>query len=127
MTLRLGHKAVRHSDPQMPFLNVSLPDFILLVLIGAFFTARRSSNRLEEAWARVMRRTHSRLGRVLLVAFGSQVGMLVLLAGLASLLACWVGAADWVFGINFLFAFTWTELLDVTEKLFEAADEFQPR
>lgn len=125
--ITVGPAAIRHTDPQVPILQVSLPDFILLVLIGAFFTARRTSDRLEEGWARLMRRTDSKLGRVLLVAFGSQVGMLVLLAGLASLLACRFGAADWVFGINFLFAFTWTELLDITEKLFEAADEFQPR
>jgi hypothetical protein len=30
-----------------------------------------------------------------------------------------------VLGVNFLFAITWTELLDVTEKLFEAAEEFE--
>jgi hypothetical protein len=125
--ITVGPQAVRHSELQLPLLGVPATDFILLVLIGAFFTARRTSGRLDAAWARMMRGVDSKLGRVLLVAFGSQVGMLVLLAGIASLLACWVGAADWVFGINFLFAFTWTELLDITEKLFEAADEFEHR
>ena len=73
-----------------------------------------------------MRRVHSRLGRVVLVALGSQIGMLILLAGFASMFACWFGASEWVLGVNFLFAVTWTEVLDVTEKLFEAADEFEP-
>jgi hypothetical protein len=61
---------------------------------------------------------------VVLVALGSQIGMLIVLAGLASMLACWIGASEWVLGVNFLFAVTWTEVLDITEKLFDAADEF---
>jgi hypothetical protein len=52
--------------------------------------------------------------------------MLVLLAGLAAFFACYIGASEWVLGVNFLFAVTWTEVLDITEKLFEAADEFEP-
>jgi len=125
--ITLGPHSLRHHEPQVPVLGVSLADFILLVLIGAFFTARRASARVDTAWVGVMRRVRSRVGRIVLVALGSQVGMLVLLAAFASALACWLGAADWVYGINFLFAFTWTELLDVTGKLFEAADEFEPR
>ena len=73
-----------------------------------------------------MRRTRSRLGRVVLVALGSQIGMLIVLAGVASVFACWIGASEWVLGVNFLFAVTWTEVLDITEKLFEAADELGP-
>ena len=40
--------------------------------------------------------------------------------------ACKLGASEWILGVNFLFAVTWTEVLDITEKLFEAADEFEP-
>ena len=72
-----------------------------------------------------MRRVRSRLGRVVLVALGSQIGMLILLAGVAAFVACYIGASEWVLGVNFLFAVTWTEVLDITEKLFEAADEFE--
>ncbi len=62
-----------------------------------------------------------------LIAFGSQIGMLVLLAGATAFFACYIGASEWLLGVNFLFAVTWTEVLDVTEKLFEAADEFEPQ
>ena len=72
-----------------------------------------------------MRRVRSRLLRVLLIAFGSQIGMLFLLVGFAAFVACHVGVGEWFLGVNFLFAITWTELLDVTEKLFEAAEEFE--
>jgi hypothetical protein len=61
-----------------------------------------------------------------LIASGSQIGMLMLLAGVAAFVACHVGVSDWLLGANFLFAVTWTEVLDITEKLFEAADEFEP-
>ena len=109
----------------MPLLGVSLPDFVLLAVIGAFFVVRRNSRRVASGWERVMRRVRSRLGRVVLIALGSQIGMLVLLAGVAAFVACHIGAAEWFLGVNFLFAITWTELLDVTEKLFEAAEEFE--
>jgi hypothetical protein len=122
----LGPDAIRHRDPQVPLLGVSLPDFLMLVVIGGIFTLRRTSSRFDDAWANAMRRTRSRLGRVVLVALGSQIGMLIVLAGLASMFACWIGASEWVLGVNFLFAVTWTEVLDITEKLFEAADEFGP-
>ena len=122
----LGPDALRHREPQMPLLGVSLPDFLVLALIGGIFTLRRTSRRFETGWERLMRRVRSRLGRVMLVALGSQIGMLIVLAGLVSTFACWVGASEWVLGVNFLFAVTWTEVLDITEKLFEAADEFAP-
>lgn len=122
--ITIGPQKLRHTEPQVPLLGVSLPDFVLLLFIGAFFTVRRSSERFAGAWEGLMSRVRFRLTRVLLVILGSQVGMLVLLASIASLLACYVGAAEWLFGMNFLFAFTWTEILDVTEKLFDAADEF---
>ena len=121
----LGPQALEHTEPTVPLLGVSLPDFILLAVIGAFFIVRRGSSRFADAWDRVMRRTRSRPLRMLLIAFGSQIGMLFLLAGVAALVACRIGAAEWILGVNFLFAITWTELLDVTEKLFEAADEFE--
>jgi hypothetical protein len=35
--------------------------------------------------------------------------------------------SEWLLGVNFLFAITWTEVLDVTEKLLEAADEFETK
>lgn len=122
----LGPEALLHREPEVPLLGVALPDFLLLVAIGGIFTLRRTSRRLEEGWQRIMRRVRSRLGRVVLVALGSQIGMLIVLAGCASMLACWFGASEWVLGVNFLFAITWTEVLDITEKLFEAADEFSP-
>jgi len=125
--ITLGPTALRHTEPQVPFLAVALPDFALLVLIGAFFTVRRTSGRIDAGWEALMRRVRSRVGRVALLVLGSQVGMLIILATLASFLACWLGVADWVYGINFLFAFTWTELLDITGKLFDAADEFEHR
>jgi hypothetical protein len=125
--LTLGPEALRHREPQVPFLGVALPDFVLLVLIGGLFTVRRTSGRFDAAWESAMRRVRSRLGRVVLVALGSQIGMLIVLAGLASLFACRLGASEWLLGVNFLFAVTWTEVLDITEKLFEAADEFEPR
>ena len=121
----LGPAALAHREPTVPWLDVSLPDFLLLAVIGAVFVARRHSPRLDAAWERVMRRIRSRVGRVLLIALGSQIGMLFLLAGVAAFVACHVGVAEWLLGVNFLFAITWTELLDVTEKLFEAADEFE--
>jgi len=62
---------------------------------------------------------------MLLVALGSQIGMLIVLATLASMIACWAGAAEWLLGVNFIFAITWTEVLDITEKLFEAAGELE--
>lgn len=124
--ITLGPAALRHSDPTVPLLGVSLPDFLLLAVIGAIFVLRRTSHRFESGWQGAMRRVHSRLGRMLLIALGSQIGMLVLLAGLAAFFACYIGASEWVLGVNFLFAVTWTEVLDVTEKLFEAADEFEP-
>ena len=122
----LGADAVRHVEREVPLLGVSLPDFLVLVAIGGLFTLRRTSRRFEEGWTRMMRRVRSRLGRVVLVALGSQIGMLIVLAGFASLFACYVGASEWVLGVNFLFAVTWTEVLDITEKLFEAADELGP-
>jgi hypothetical protein len=122
----LGPDAIRHREPQVPLLGVALPDFLMLVAIGGIFTLRRTSRRFDQGWTRIMRRVRSRLGRVALVALGSQIGMLIVLAGLASMFACWIGASEWVLGVNFLFAVTWTEVLDITEKLFEAADEFAP-
>ena len=110
--------------------DISLRLSLLLItalLIGAFFVIRRNSTRLASGWERLMRRIHSRIGRMLMIAFGSQIGMLFLLAGGAAFVACHIGAAEWVLGVNFLFAITWTELLDVTEKLFEAAEEFEER
>lgn len=121
----LGPAALAHREPAVPLLDVSLPDFILLAAIGAFFVGRRNSTRFDAGWERLMRRVRSRIGRVLLIAFGSQIGMLFLLVGFAAFVACHVGAAEWFLGVNFLFAITWTELLDVTEKLFEAAEEFE--
>lgn len=121
----LGPRALRHSEPTVPLLDVSLPDFLLLACIGAFFVVRRTSTRAAAGWERLLRRIRSRLLRVLLIAFGSQIGMLFLLAGAAAFVACRIGAAEWVLGVNVLFAITWTELLDVTEKLFEAADELE--
>jgi CHASE2 domain-containing sensor protein len=122
----LGPDGVRHSEPQVPLVGVSLPDFLMLVVIGGIFTLRRTNRSFDEAWNRGLRRVRSRLGRVVLVALGSQIGMLIMLAGLASMLACWFGTSEWVLGVNFLFAVTWTEVLDITEKLFEAADELAP-
>lgn len=122
----LGPDAVRHHEPEVPGLGVALPDFLALVGIGLLFTLRKTSHRFEARWEEMMRRVRSRLGRVVLVALGSQIGMLIVLAGFASMFACWFGASEWVLGVNFLFAVTWTEVLDVTEKLFEAADEFEP-
>jgi hypothetical protein len=117
---------VRHHDRQVPGLGVPVPDFLMLVVIGGIFTLRRTSGRFDERWRRMMHRVHSRLGRMVLVALGSQIGMLIALAALASMVACWIGAAEWLLGVNFLFAITWTEVLDITEKLFEAAGEFEP-
>ena len=122
----LGPDAVRHREPQVPVLGVALPDFLMLIFIGGIFTLRRTSGRFEARWESLMRRVRSRLGRVVLIALGSQIGMLIMLAAVASALACWIGASEWVLGLNFLFAVTWTEVLDITEKLFEAADEFEP-
>jgi len=122
----LGPAALSHTDPTVPLLGVSLPDFLLLSLIGALFVLRRTSSRFEAGWQGVLRRVRSRVGRVVLIALGSQIGMLVLLAGVAAFFACYVGASEWVLGVNFLFAVTWTEVLDITEKLFEAADELEP-
>jgi hypothetical protein len=122
----LGPDALQHREPTVPLLGVSLPDFLLLAVIGAFFVVRRRSARIAAGWDRMMCRVRSRLGRVVLIALGSQIGMLVLLAGAAAFFACYIGASEWVLGVNFLFAVTWTEVLDITEKLFEAADEFEP-
>jgi hypothetical protein len=122
----LGPAAVRHTEPTVPLLGVSLTDFLLLAGVGAFFVVRRNSTRLQARWERVMRRIRSRVARMALIASGSQIGMLMLLAGVAAFVACHVGVSDWLLGANFLFAVTWTEVLDITEKLFEAADEFEP-
>lgn len=124
--ITLGPDALRHREREVPVLGVSAPDFFLLVFIGAFFILRRAGGKFARAWEGVMRRVRSRIGRVALVALGSQIGMLVVLAGLASFVACWTGASEWVLGVNFIFAITWTEVLDITEKLFEAADEIEP-
>jgi len=123
--ITVGPDTLRHHEREVPLLGVSLPDFLLLVLIGLFFTLHRAGGKFARTWEAIMRRVHSRIGRVALVALGSQIGMLVILAGLASFLACWVGASEWILGVNFLFAITWTEVLDITEKLFEAADEIE--
>lgn len=124
--ITLGPAALGHSEPTVPILGVSLVDFMLLAVIGGLFVVRRNSSRFEAGWEGMMRRVRSRVGRVLLIAFGSQIGMLALLAGLAAFFACYIGASEWILGANFLFAVTWTEVLDITEKLFEAADEFEP-
>lgn len=120
----VGPETVRHHERQVPGLGVAVPDFAMLVAIGGIFTLRRTSRRFDAGWQRMLRRVRSRLGRIMLVALGSQIGMLIVLATLASMIACWAGAAEWLLGINFLFAITWTEVLDITEKLFEAAGEF---
>ncbi len=125
--LTLGPEALRHRERTVPLLGVSLPDFLLLALIGAVFIARRSSSRLEAGWQHLLRRVRTRLGRMLLIALGSQIGMLLILSTGIAFLACRVGAAPWLLGANFLFAVTWTEVLDITEKLFEAADELGPQ
>ena len=123
----LGPEAVKHKEYVIPLLGVSLPDFLMLAIIGAVLVLRRSSSRVEARWQALMRRTRSRALRMALIAFGSQIGLLVLLCGLTAWLACHVGVSEWLLGINFLFAITWTEVLDVTEKLVEAADEFETR
>ena len=124
--ITLGPAALSHSEPMIPLLNVSLPDFLLLAVIGALFVVRRTSRRFEAGWEAVMHRVRSRLGRVVLIALGSQIGLLVLLAGTAAFFACAIGASEWLLGLNFLFAVAWTEVLDVTDKLLETADEFEP-
>ena len=121
----LGPESLRHSEPTIPILEVSATDFFLLAIVGGLFVVRRSSTRFEAGWQRLLRRVRTRVGRMLLIAFGSQIGMLVLLAGVAAFVACHVGVSEWILGANFLFAVTWTEVLDITEKLFEAADEFE--
>jgi hypothetical protein len=88
---------------------------------------RRFSRRVEAGWQSILRRIQSRGVRVLLIALGSQIGLLILLVGVTSWLACRVGVSEWLLGINFLFAITWTEVLDVTAKLLDAADEFESR
>jgi CHASE2 domain-containing sensor protein len=123
----LGPQAVMHRERTIPLLEVSLPDFLLLAIIGAILVLRRSSRRIGASWERLMRRVRTRVGRVALIVVGSQIGLLVLLAGLAAFLACQFGVSEWLLGMNFLFAITWTEVLDVTEKLVEAADEFETR
>jgi CHASE2 domain-containing sensor protein len=123
----LGPEAVRHRDRLVPLLGVSLPDFLMLVLVGAFLAWRRGSSRLRTAWTRLMQRVRSRVVRVVLIVFGSQIGLLVLLCGITAWLACRVGVSEWLLGVNFLFAITWTEVLDVTGKLVEAADEFESK
>lgn len=122
----LGPRALAHREWTVPLLDVSLPDFVMLAAIGAVFVVRRTNPRVEARWQGLLRRVRSRAGRMLLIAFGSQIGMLVLLAGAAAFIACQLGAAQWVLGVNFLFAVTWTEVLDITEKLFEAAEELDP-
>ncbi len=123
--ITLGPDAVRHRERTVPLLGVSLPDFLTLVIIGAILVLRRSSERVEAGWQTMMRRVRSRVLRIVLIMLGSQIGMLVLLCGLTAWFACHVGVSEWLLGINFLFAITWTEVLDVTEKLVEAADEFE--
>jgi hypothetical protein len=125
--ITLGPEALQHRERTIPLLGVSLPDFLLLAIIGAILVMRRSSRRIEAGWEALMRRVRSRAARVLLIVLGSQIGLLVLLSGLAAWLACHVGVSEWLLGINFLFAITWTEVLDVTGKLLEAADEFETR
>jgi hypothetical protein len=123
----LGPEAVRHRDRLVPLLGVSLPDFLMLVLVGAFLAWRRGSSRLRTAWTRLMRGVRSRVVRIGLIVLGSQIGLLVLLCGITAWLACHVGVSEWLLGVNFLFAITWTEVLDVTGKLVEAADEFESK
>jgi len=124
--ITLGPTALSHREPTVPLLDVSLPDFMLLAVIGAFFVLHRTSRRFASSWEGLMRRVRSRLARVVLIALGSQIGMLVMLAGVAAFVACHIGAAEWFLGVNFLFTVTWTEVLDITEKLLDAADEFDP-
>ena len=123
--ITLGPDAVRHKERMVPLLGVSLPDFLMLAIIGAVLVLRRSSQRLARAWTRLMQRVRSRVVRIVLIVFGSQIGLLVLLCGATAWFACHVGVSEWLLGINFLFAITWTEVLDVTGKLVEAADEFE--
>ncbi len=123
--ITLGPEALSHSETTVPILDVSLPDFIVLAVIGALFVLLRTSSRFQTGWDGMMRRVRSRLGRVVLIALGSQIGMLVLIAGFAAFFACHTGASEWILGVNFLFSVTWTEVLDIAEKLFEAADEFE--
>lgn len=121
----LGADRLRHRERTVPLLDVALPDFLLLAVIGAIFVVRRNSTRLEAGWQHLLRRMRTRLGRMVMIALGSQIGMLIVLSGVVAFLACQVGAAPWLLGANFIFAITWTEVLDITEKLFEAADEFE--
>jgi CHASE2 domain-containing sensor protein len=123
--ITLGPEAVRHQERTVPVLGVSLPDFLMLAIIGAILVLRRSSQRVEAGWQALMRRIRSRVLRIGLIVFGSQIGLLVLLCGITAWFACHVGVSEWLLGINFLFAITWTEVLDVTEKLVDAADEFE--
>jgi hypothetical protein len=125
--ITLGPEAVRHKERIIPLLGVSLPDFLMLAVIGALLVLRRFSRRVEAGWQSILRRIQSRGVRVLLIALGSQIGLLILLVGVTSWLACRVGVSEWLLGINFLFAITWTEVLDVTAKLLDAADEFESR
>ena len=125
--ITLGPEAVRHEERMLPLLDVSLPDFLLLAIICALLVLRRSSRRIEASWQAMMRRIHSRTVRMLLIVLGSQIGLLVLLCGAAAWLACHFGVSEWLLGINFLFAITWTEVLDITGKLMDAADEFETR
>ena len=123
----LGPEAVRYRERTIPLLNVAAPDFLALATIGLLLVVRRSSARVDAAWTGLMRRVRSRLARIVLIALGSQIGLLVMLAGVTAFLACRMGVSEWLLGVNFLFAFTWTEVLDITQKLIEAADEFDQR
>ena len=71
-------------------------------------------------------RLHGHHDRPSMVSVGTIIWLSSELMFFAALFACYIGASEWVLGVNFLFAVTWTEVLDITEKLFEAADELGP-
>jgi hypothetical protein len=123
--ITLGAEPLRHAEHMVPGLGVAWADLVLLAVVGAFLSIRNTSTRFDAWWGRTVGRVRSRLLRVVMIMLGSQIGMLFLVVGGAAALACSLGISHWVFGFgfNFLFAVAWTEVLDITERLFEVADE----
>lgn len=121
--ITFGPEPLRYESHEIPWLGVGWPDLIFLVAIGLASTFVRRGDGYVHFKEAIEAMVPFRVGGAVKAVLGSQAGLLLLMVLVASLFACRL--PSWFFGINFLFAITWTELLEISEKLFEAEEKLE--
>jgi len=120
--MTLGAKRLSYSEHEIDHLGVAGPDVVALILVGFASACLRSCKRFPGWWNHLKKRFALMWLLELLVVLLPQLFLIMLV----STFACFFHAAHQVagLGVNFLFTVAWTEILEITEKLIPAADEF---